>query len=191
MDVLVACPISRRKGYSLHEWEQATKGHDRLMVTEEADFLPEIYKAGVTALPYEVEPYQETLVTHSMTPNKFNPAWRTIIEHAGYHDFILSLESDIIPPERVDIVQTMIDEWDGTVEFLIHLYPYRSEYHRTEKAYEMGCTMASTKTWEKALNTLPAGVGLYWSVYQTKEMNPRHYFTSKRIDVVELKHLEA
>ena len=188
MDVLVACPISRRKGYSLHEWEQATKGHDRLMVTEEPDYLPEIYKAGITALPYVSPPLPENWqdeFRHEMCTPRFNAAWKTIIDHAGYHDFILSLESDVIPPEGVDIVELMVKAWDGSVDFLVHLYPYRASYNRPgKKCFEMGCTMASAQTWKRAMSELPENVPLYWAVYQEK-------YTNKRIDEVPLEHLDG
>lgn len=194
MKTLVAAPTARKKAYSLERWAAATKGHHRLLVTEEEDFLDCIEDAGVIAAYYEKPPDPDmSSIRHEMCSNRFNAAWEKIISYAEMFDFthILSLESDIIPPEGVDIVSLMESQWDETVDFLVHLYPYRPSYRRKgTKCYEMGCAMASTKTWRRALDTLPKDAVLYWSVYQTPQMNPKYHFNIRRIDLAELQHLD-
>lgn len=193
MNTLTAAPIARKKLYSLERWAAATEGHDKLLVTEEDDILEEIGKYAPATL-YEKPPDPDiSSIRHEMCSNRFNAAWEVIIsfaEASGY-THILSLESDVIPPEGVDIVELMESQWDDTVDFLIHLYPWRPSYNRPgRKSYEMGCTMARTETWRKALDTMPPTAVLYWCVYQTPEKNPKFHFTNKRIDLVELQHVE-
>ncbi len=187
MNTLVAAPTARLKDYSLAQWAAATEGHDRLMVTEETDYIPVIESHGIPALYYEppdtpdISPFR-----HIMCSNRFNAAWETIVVHAEESGFshTLSLETDIIPPEDVDIVKVMEENWDGSVDFLVHLYPYRVSYNRQgQMCYEMCCETATTETWRKALDGLPPTGVLYWAVYQEK-------YTNKRIDPVRLQHLE-
>lgn len=197
MNTIVASPIAKHKLYSLDLWASATDGHPRVMSIENADeeIAPAIEALGIPVVRYEPpEEDQLYMFHHRFTPKKYNEAYRVIIDYAekGGYDHVLSLQSDNIPPDDCDIVQVMEDNWDGDVDFLIHLNPWRDEYGRPGmKGYEMGCTLASTKTWRKALDTMPPTGVLYWAVYQTKENNPRFYFTHKRIDVVDLKHLES
>ena len=191
MKTMVAAPICARKDYSLHRWAAATKGHDRLLATEEKSYVPVIESWDIPAVLYEPPPVQQSCFRHVMATNRFNAAWKAIIDSANGHSHILSLESDVIPPEGVDIVQLMENNWTGEEDFLVHLYPYRESYGRPgQRAFEMGCTMAKTETWKHALETLPETAVLYWAVYQTKESNPHYNFTNRRIEEVELQHLE-
>lgn len=194
MNTLVAAPTARRKAYSLEQWAAATKGHDRLLVTEEDDFLEELGKYA-PATSYEAPAYNgPEIFRHEMAGFRFNAAWDVIIRFAevsGY-SHVLSLESDVVPANGEDITAVMESQWDDNYDFLCHGYPYRESYNRPgQKCYEMGCTMARTETWRKALKSLPPTGVLYWAVYQTKERNPRLHFTHRKIDLVELQHLEG
>ena len=201
MRTVVAAPTDRVKDYSLAQWAAATAGHDRFLVTTERDYMPDIQKHGIPVFHYEPPlvpdkpfPIPDPLGTrHIMCGSRFNAAWSRIVglAEAGGYTHTLSLEIDVIPPEDIDIVGLMESEWDGSVDFLIHLYPYRPSYKRPgKKCNEMGCTMAKTETWRKALDTMPPTGMLYWAVRQTKDKNPRFHFTNKQIDIVELQHLE-
>ncbi len=195
MRTVVAAPISRVKDYSLAKWAAATAGHDRFLVTEEPDYMQDIQKYGIPAFHYEPPPVSDDIpnLRHVMCGKRYNVAWKRIVELAmdGGYTHILSLEVDVIPPDDVDIVAIMEGEWDGSVDFLIHLYPYRASYNRPGlKCNEMGCTMAKTKTWKWALDNMPKDCTLFWAVRQTRDKSPRFYFTNKQIDVVELQHLD-
>lgn len=195
MTTLVACPSALKKLYSLERWAAATKNHPRLIVSEEEACIMKVQDEGIHCLHYEKPPLPDaSMFRHEMCSNRFNAAWERIISFAettGY-DRILSLESDVIPKNGVDIVELMDSQWDDTVDFLVHLYPYRESYNRPgQKCYEMGCTMARTTTWRKALDTLPPTGVLYWAVYQTVDKNPKYHWTNRRIDLAELEHLEA
>jgi hypothetical protein len=186
MTTLVAAPIAPRKDYSLERWAAATDGHDRLLVTEDVSYVDVIKDHGIPAFYFappetpDISPFR-----HAMCSNLFNYAWQAILDNAGDHELLLSLETDIIPPKGVDIVKLMEDNWDGSVDFLVHLYPYRDAYHRPgQRAFEMGCTMATTETWKKALAALPEDGVLYWAVYQPT-------YTNKRIEPVQLEHVDG
>lgn len=194
MNTLTAAPTARKKAYSLEQWAAALRGHDRLLVTEEDDFLEEMGKYAPATLYEKPTTPDISSMRHEMCSNRFNAAWEVIISFAEVSGYthILSLESDVIPPEGVDIVRLMESQWDDKTDFLVHLYPYRKSYNRPDrKCYEMGCTMAKTETWRKALNGLPPTGVLYWAVYQTPEKNPKFHFTNRRIDLVDLQHLES
>lgn len=186
MTTLVAAPIARCKDYSLALWAAATEGHPRLLATEETDYLGVIESHGIGAVHYTAPSTPDlTPFRHVMCSNRFNAAWQAILDNADPHTMVLSLESDVVPPQGVDIVALMEEHWDDALDFLIHLYPYRPSYKRRAgcKAFEMGCTLATTETWRRALRELPATGVLYWAVYQEK-------YKSRQIDLVELEHLD-
>lgn len=186
MNVTVAAPTARLKDYSLPQWEAATRGHRRLLVTEERDYIPVIENMGIRAEYYEPPPPSYSPLRHVMCSNRFNVAWAKILEHVDT-EYVLSLETDVIPPEDVDIVEVMKAEWDGTVDFLVHLYPYRSSYNREgQRCFEMGCTLARTDTWMMALALVPPTGALYQAPY-----SDYYPFTHRRIEPVQLSHLDG
>jgi hypothetical protein len=198
MKTLVACPIARHKLYSLELWAQATAAYDRLMVIDEAesDIAESIRQHGIEVLTYrspEEDPRDLELFHHPFTPKKYNEAYRTIFDYADEQgfDYVLSLQSDNIPSD--DVLEILEENWDEGVDFLIQLNPWRDSYGRPgNKGYEMGCTLARTATWKRALEELPEpGVPLYWGVYQTEVRNPNYHFTNKMIDAVQIKHLDG
>lgn len=191
MKTLVAAPICKSKLYSLPQWAAATQGHHRFLVTEEPGL---VWCLGHVAPVSTYDPPDlegKLLGGHAFHIPRFNAAWEVIIQMAEMFDYthILSLESDVIPPEGVDIVGLMESQMDDTIEFLVHLYPYRINTARTEKMFEMGCTMARTETWRRAIRDKPENMALYQCPYQTVERNPKFHFKVKTIDLVPLQHI--
>lgn len=188
MNVLVATPIAEHKLYSLDDWVAATAGHPRAMSIDREDeyISPLIDRHGVHVIVFDPPqnddpgPFQ-----HPFTPRKYNEAYRVLFEYAKANGFpyVLSLQSDNIPLNGVDVVRGMEQYWEDGIDFLVQLSPWRASYGRPErKGFEMGCTLATTDTWFKTLAELPHdGVPLYWAVYQDR-------YRSKQIDVIELDH---
>ena len=172
MRTLVACPVGRKRDYSLPHWAAATEGYERAVAIDDAKYADRVEHMGIRVLRFPT--------SHPWVPRCFNDAWRTITHHAEEEGFthILSLESDIIAPPH--ILKVMEREYEGG--FLCHHYPFRKP--RQGMCAEMGCTLASTELWRKALSTCPAGVAVYdWFRLSGK-------FEVQRIEVVELLHME-
>lgn len=196
MKTLVASPICERKLYSLDDWAAATVGHHRLMVIEEGEehISDLIRDMGITVMTYRNPPDEETLFGYPFKPKRYNEAWRTIIGFAELFEFshILSLESDNIPEDGVDIVELMESNFDEDVDFLVHLTHWRDSYGRPdERGFEMGCTMAKTETWRRVIETIPQHAPLYWAVYQTADKNPKFNITRKLIEETTIHHLAS
>ena len=169
MKVVVACPVGRKRDYSLARWAEATQDYDRMVAIDDWDYAARVHDMGLHVVRFPL--------ATPWIPTHFNNAWRVLIAAAQEYDYILSLESDIIAPP--DIVEVMFANHEA--DFTCHGYPFRPP--RVGTCHEMGCTLAERKTWEKAVETTPAGVALYdWFRLGGK-------FTVNDIDVVELEHL--
>jgi len=177
MRTVVACPVGKAKAYSLADWAAATVGYDRFMVTDEVDFADEVEgDHGIPCYIYEAPPQQEGV--HPMYRARYNAAMRCILRHAEGRSHILSLESDVIPPEGCDILALMEEHY--TKGLLCHGYPWRAEYNRPYNGYEMGCTLGSVEEWASALMWAEANhQSVYGAVRQV---------THTDIDLVQLRH---
>jgi hypothetical protein len=181
MHTLVACPFSKRKLYSLDEWEQATRGHARLMAVDEPEVRKEVKKRGIKFTYFNpVSDFRRG--KNAIYGPRFNEAWSAILENADGFTHILSLESDVIPPEGVDIVDLMEHNYDGC-DFLCHGYPWRYPSKLGGFAYETGCTIATVGKWREALEKSHPLQGMYGTIRNID------LFTHKDVQLVELQHL--
>lgn len=179
MNTLVAAPTSHRKHYSFHLWEQATRNYPRVMAVNEKHYYEDIKDIVPTLC------FRPVKFTHGhIYGPRFNEAWQAIYDWArGHYTHILSLESDVIPPDGCDIVSVMESEWEDGLDFLCHGYPWRGSRGRDNLSYEFGCTMFSIEALQRALNAPDGVTGIYGC--------PNHDgWKRKKIDVVELRHLD-
>lgn len=154
------------RDYSMRLWEQATRDYNRLVAIDETWYAR---KVGSYGIPYILFPGCERWI-----PDRFNQAWDIIVMHAektGY-EYILSLESDIIP--QCDILGVMAGEYEEGL-FLIHGHPHRPPRKGFNRG-ECGCTLASTDLWRSVLDNAPYNNAIYdWfnygGVYKTKYIN--------------------
>lgn len=181
MRTLVACPVAERKHYSFPLWAAATKAYDRLVVTEDEDYIDTIEGYGVPALLFDpVSTFRWGI--NAIYGPRHTEAWRTIVDNADGYTHILSLESDIIPPQNVDILSIMEENY-SECDFLCHAYPWRYPGRVGLYVYETGCTLGSVEKWRDALNKTHEKHGVYETVRCVD------YFKNKDIHIVQLEHL--
>lgn len=148
MDLLVASPVCLSKSYALDRWVEATDGHDRLLVTDEPDFVPVIESYGIEARTYEGGDCYHVPGRNRMSGPLLNRAWKCILKDCEY-THVLALDVDVIPDG--DIASAMAEEYRSGDRFLRHAVPYRAEYKRLINSYETSCTLASVEDWRWAL----------------------------------------
>jgi hypothetical protein len=186
MRTLVAAPHGSKKRYSFPAWEAATRPYDRLVAMHSDDdpcYIEEVTgQVPVVLFDRPPAPFNRQGRNAIYGP-LFNEAWRTILGYAHHHCYshVLSLETDVIPPEGTDILALMEEHHRG--DFLIHLYPWRASTGRATKADEMGCTLASVPIWRDVLERHPDD-----QLYGAFKTDPDYHVT--RIDLVELAHLD-
>ncbi len=164
MRTLVAAPVGSVRDYSLAAWAAATASYDRLLVADEPWYGSRLDEFGIPWMACDTShiPQDENL-RHRVCGTRFNALWRVITDYARWnaYDHVLSLESDVIPPEGCDILALMESQHEEG-KWLCHATPWPARYHRTGYAYEMGCTLASLEMLERGLAAAEReGRGLY------------------------------
>lgn len=188
MKTLVACPVAKRKHYSLPYWAAATSkwGYDRVVATCEPEYISEIEKLEIPYVLHGI-PEKGREGANAIYGPLFNEAWKAIMEIvADGYTHILSLESDVI--SEWDILDIMEEHYDGSVSFVRHGVPWRSIYRRPGGyCYETGCTLASLPDWKKAMSLVNEHGGMR-TLYEV--VGHPSWFTHKDIKVVELEHMD-
>jgi hypothetical protein len=181
--VKVACPYAERKAYALPKWLEVTKGYDRLLAIDDAEYAKKVAKMGVPVVAFEpVNPFR--MGANAIYGPRFNEAWQAIldtIEGQGY-DYILSLEIDVIPPPGVDILEVMLAN-KGREDFLCHGYPWRYPSKLGGNCYEFGCMLTTPEVIKKALSVGDPRSGIYGF---TRWID---HFTHRDVDIVKLAHI--
>jgi len=178
MRTLVAAPSASRKHYAFDRWEAATRDYDRLLAIDEPDYAERVEALGVPTVTYAAIS-KRRLGNNAIYGPRFTEAWQAILGASEGYTHILSLESDVIPPEGYDILALMEKEYQP--DFTCHDYPWREG--RPGYAFEMGCTIFTRETLKRAIEVCPDEQGMYCIV------SNEDFFKRNRIHVVELEHL--